>query len=182
MELLRAFAYARGWVAASGLPDETRAGRRILKDYVDGKILYCKAPPGASREVQALAESAGLRRNGAEPPAAPPVAPPAASPAGDSSGSDSSDGSAAGGPEGGAVSAAARQQEGAAGPAAAPGAAGQAGDAGDSSDDAAAAAPGTGEPLDLDEGDLLLIDDLDIGGKKSKPVRPAYKVGRGLPG
>ncbi|EFN52099.1 hypothetical protein CHLNCDRAFT_7626, partial [Chlorella variabilis] len=47
IELLRAFAYARGWVAASGLPDETRAGRRILKDYVDGKILYFKAPPGA---------------------------------------------------------------------------------------------------------------------------------------
>ncbi|KAL4446291.1 hypothetical protein ABPG77_003098 [Micractinium sp. CCAP 211/92] len=173
MELLRAFAYARGWVAASGLPDETRAGRRILKDYVDGKILYCKAPPGASPEVQALAESAGLRRSGVEPPAAPPAASPAASPAGDSSGSDGGDGSAAGVPEGGAVSAAARQQEGAAGPAAAPGAAGQAGDAGDSSDGAAAAAPG--QPLDLDEGDLLLIDDLDIGGKKSKPVRPAYK-------
>jgi hypothetical protein len=35
-ELLRAFAVVRGWVAGSGLPDETKAGRQILKDYVGG--------------------------------------------------------------------------------------------------------------------------------------------------
>jgi hypothetical protein len=35
-ELLRAFAIIRGWVAGSGLPDETKAGRQILKDYVGG--------------------------------------------------------------------------------------------------------------------------------------------------
>ena len=35
-ELLRAFALSRGWVGPSGLPDETRCSRRILKDYVDG--------------------------------------------------------------------------------------------------------------------------------------------------
>lgn len=56
-ELLRAFALSRGWVAASGLPDETKAGRRILKDYVDGKILACRPPPDASADVVALAES-----------------------------------------------------------------------------------------------------------------------------
>ncbi|GAB4815090.1 hypothetical protein N2152v2_002136 [Parachlorella kessleri] len=46
-ELLRAFALSRGWVGPSGLPDETRCSRRILKDYVDGKLLFCKPPPGS---------------------------------------------------------------------------------------------------------------------------------------
>ncbi|KAL4423785.1 hypothetical protein ABPG75_001086 [Micractinium tetrahymenae] len=177
MELLRAFAYARGWVAASGLPDETRAGRRILKDYVDGKILYCKAPPGASPEVQAIADSAGLQRGGAAP-APMPAAAPAAAPAGGGPSSSSSSAAAAVGAaaEGSTAAAdAARQQEGAAGPAAVPAAAGEDGGAGSSSAAAAADAATAGGPLDLDEGDLLLIDDLDIGGKKAKAVRPAYK-------
>eukprot|EP00887_Chlorella_sp_A99_P006011 scaffold27.g6011.t1 len=54
-QLLRALAMARGWVGASGLPDETRAGRRILKDYVDGKLLFCKPLPDASPAVRAVA-------------------------------------------------------------------------------------------------------------------------------
>ena len=44
-ELLRSYALSRGWVAASGLPDETRSGRQILKDYVNGKLLHCERPP-----------------------------------------------------------------------------------------------------------------------------------------
>ena len=68
-------------MASSGLPDETRAGRRLLKDYVDGKILYYKAPPGAPPDVQALA--AGVRQQGG---AAPP--PPLAVVAEDGSASD----------------------------------------------------------------------------------------------
>jgi large subunit GTPase 1 len=44
-ELLRAYAMSRGQVATSGLPDETRASRTILKDYLSGKILFCYAPP-----------------------------------------------------------------------------------------------------------------------------------------
>lgn len=39
---------ARGWVAAGGLPDETRSGRQILKDFVNGKLLHCERPPGCS--------------------------------------------------------------------------------------------------------------------------------------
>ena len=62
MELLRAFAFARGWVASSGLPDETRSGRHLLKDYVGGKILYVKAPPGASQEVVNMAATVGDSR------------------------------------------------------------------------------------------------------------------------
>jgi hypothetical protein len=32
-----------------GVPDETRAGRLILKDFVTGKLLLCKAPPEADQ-------------------------------------------------------------------------------------------------------------------------------------
>lgn len=39
---------SRGWVAASGLPDETRSGRQILKDFVNGKLLHCERPPACS--------------------------------------------------------------------------------------------------------------------------------------
>ena len=47
-ELLRSYALARGWVAAGGLPDETRSGRQILKDFVNGKLLHCERPPGCN--------------------------------------------------------------------------------------------------------------------------------------
>ena len=45
-ELLRAYCSSRGHVISSGLPDETRAARQILKDYVDGKLPHFKVPPG----------------------------------------------------------------------------------------------------------------------------------------
>jgi large subunit GTPase 1 len=45
--LLRSLARARGWAAGAGLPDEVRAGRQILRDYTNGKLLYCKLPPGS---------------------------------------------------------------------------------------------------------------------------------------
>lgn len=45
-ELLRAVAIARGWSAANGLPDETRAGRTLLKDFTSGKLLHARWPPG----------------------------------------------------------------------------------------------------------------------------------------
>jgi large subunit GTPase 1 len=47
--LLLGLARARGWATASGLADEARAGRQILKDYTNGKLLYCKLPPGFGR-------------------------------------------------------------------------------------------------------------------------------------
>lgn len=49
-ELLRAYAMSRGQVASSGLPDETRASRTILKDYLSGKLLFCYAPPNVEQE------------------------------------------------------------------------------------------------------------------------------------
>ncbi|OVA17132.1 GTP binding domain [Macleaya cordata] len=50
-ELLRAYCSSRGYVASSGLPDETRAARIILKDYLDGKLPHFEMPPGIDAEA-----------------------------------------------------------------------------------------------------------------------------------
>ena len=45
-ELLRAYARARGFSTQGlGQPDESRAARYVLKDYVNGKLLYVHPPP-----------------------------------------------------------------------------------------------------------------------------------------
>lgn len=45
-ELLRAYAIARGFATQGmGQPDESRAARYVLKDYVKGKLLFCHPPP-----------------------------------------------------------------------------------------------------------------------------------------
>lgn len=49
-ELLLAFAYNRGFMTANGQPDQSRGSRYVLKDYVNGKLLYCHAPPGVEQE------------------------------------------------------------------------------------------------------------------------------------
>ncbi|KAM0457922.1 hypothetical protein ACHAPV_006467 [Trichoderma viride] len=46
-ELLRAYAIARGFQTQGlGQPDEARASRYVLKDYVNGKLLFVQPPPG----------------------------------------------------------------------------------------------------------------------------------------
>lgn len=45
-EILSAYAKARGFTrTGQGQPDESRAARYILKDYVNGKLLFCQPPP-----------------------------------------------------------------------------------------------------------------------------------------
>lgn len=45
-EVLIAYAKARGFTKTGlGQPDESRAARYILKDYVSGKLLFCHPPP-----------------------------------------------------------------------------------------------------------------------------------------
>ncbi|CAO3641614.1 unnamed protein product [Cunninghamella blakesleeana] len=45
-ELCSTYAIARGYFRSSqGNPDESRAARYILKDYVNGKLLFCHPPP-----------------------------------------------------------------------------------------------------------------------------------------
>ncbi|KAJ6782568.1 hypothetical protein PWT90_04560 [Aphanocladium album] len=46
-ELLRAYASARGFKTSGlGQPDQSRAARYVLKDYVNGKLLFVSPPPG----------------------------------------------------------------------------------------------------------------------------------------
>ncbi|XP_058831814.1 large subunit GTPase 1 homolog [Topomyia yanbarensis] len=49
-ELLLAFAYNRGYMTANGQPDQSRGSRYVLKDFVNGKLLYCNAPPGVEQK------------------------------------------------------------------------------------------------------------------------------------
>jgi hypothetical protein len=35
-----------------GVPDHTRAARLILKDYVQGKLVFCQAPPNFNQVLQ----------------------------------------------------------------------------------------------------------------------------------
>ena len=45
-EILSAYATARGFATTGqGQPDQSRAARHVLKDYVNGKLLYCHPPP-----------------------------------------------------------------------------------------------------------------------------------------
>ncbi|KAK9447424.1 P-loop containing nucleoside triphosphate hydrolase protein [Limtongia smithiae] len=47
-EFLGAYAIARGFIRSSkgGRPDESKAARVVLKDFVKGKLLYSEPPPG----------------------------------------------------------------------------------------------------------------------------------------
>ncbi|KIK30354.1 hypothetical protein PISMIDRAFT_87785, partial [Pisolithus microcarpus 441] len=51
-DLLVAYASARGFMrSGQGNPDEARAARYILKDYVSGKLLFCHPPAGVSEDM-----------------------------------------------------------------------------------------------------------------------------------
>ncbi|XP_018355667.1 PREDICTED: large subunit GTPase 1 homolog [Trachymyrmex septentrionalis] len=49
-ELLNAHAYNRGFMTQNGQPDNPRSARYVLKDFVNGKLLYCVAPPTFDQE------------------------------------------------------------------------------------------------------------------------------------
>ncbi|XP_055077104.1 large subunit GTPase 1 homolog [Periophthalmus magnuspinnatus] len=49
-ELLTAYGYMRGFMTSHGQPDQPRSARYILKDYVNGKLLYCHPPPSVNPE------------------------------------------------------------------------------------------------------------------------------------
>ncbi|CAF0793027.1 unnamed protein product [Didymodactylos carnosus] len=46
IELCSTYAYSRGFMTHKGIPDGSRAARILLKDYVQGKLLFCYPPPG----------------------------------------------------------------------------------------------------------------------------------------
>lgn len=45
-EFVRAYCAARGYTVQGNRPDEVRAGRAVLKDYINGKLLFCVGPEG----------------------------------------------------------------------------------------------------------------------------------------
>ncbi|KAG1678847.1 Large subunit GTPase 1 [Nymphon striatum] len=49
-EVLDAYGYLRGFMTQRGLPDGSRSARKILKDFVTGKLLFCISPPGILQE------------------------------------------------------------------------------------------------------------------------------------
>ncbi|XP_055685417.1 large subunit GTPase 1 homolog [Lutzomyia longipalpis] len=49
-EFLLAYGYNRGFMTANGQPDQAKGARYILKDFVNGKLLYAYAPPGYVQE------------------------------------------------------------------------------------------------------------------------------------
>ncbi|XP_076820375.1 large subunit GTPase 1 homolog [Clavelina lepadiformis] len=49
-EMLSAHALSRGFMTSHGQPDNSRSARVVLKDYVNGKLLYSRAPPGTDKE------------------------------------------------------------------------------------------------------------------------------------
>ncbi|ESO88812.1 hypothetical protein LOTGIDRAFT_165229 [Lottia gigantea] len=57
-ELLNAYGAMRGYMTSRGAPDGPRSARYIIKDYINGKILYCHPPPGIEssdfQEVQTI--------------------------------------------------------------------------------------------------------------------------------
>lgn len=50
-QFLNAYGYMRGFMTQRGLPDNSRSSRYILKDYVQGKLLFCHAPPDVTQET-----------------------------------------------------------------------------------------------------------------------------------
>jgi large subunit GTPase 1 len=53
-ELLQTYAFNRSFMRAGyGTPDESRAARVFIKDYLCGKLLFCHPPPGVALEKNA---------------------------------------------------------------------------------------------------------------------------------
>lgn len=50
-DLLNAFGFMRGYMTSRGLPDVSRASRKICKDFINGKILHCEPPPNVDRKT-----------------------------------------------------------------------------------------------------------------------------------
>ncbi|KAL2825625.1 hypothetical protein BDW59DRAFT_146093 [Aspergillus cavernicola] len=56
-DILRSYARARGFATTGqGQPDESRAARYVLKDYVNGKLLFCHPPPPTSETEEPIDE------------------------------------------------------------------------------------------------------------------------------
>lgn len=48
---LGAYGTKRGFMTGRGLPDEAKCSKLVLKDFVNGRLLYCKVPPDCKEKV-----------------------------------------------------------------------------------------------------------------------------------
>ncbi len=161
----------RGWTAGRGLPDETRAGRQLLRDYTAGKLVFCLLPPGSTPTSWVPGQEERITK-------APPLKPAAAT-------SPASAGAVAEGS--GATVAAGAADSGVSGTGAAEGAGaeeegsgrGEDGEAAGAGAGAAGAAAAVGE--ELDAADLDLLQEMGLGPKEAKQKRPEYKFNKKAP-
>ena len=65
-ELLRAYCAARRLTVQQGRPDEQRAGRAILKDFINGKLLHCVGPDGYTGEMGVLGDAIKVAMDASE--------------------------------------------------------------------------------------------------------------------
>ncbi|XP_043482157.1 large subunit GTPase 1 homolog [Leptopilina heterotoma] len=49
-EILNSYGYNRGFMTQNGQPDNPRSARYVLKDFVNGKLLYCVTPPTQTQD------------------------------------------------------------------------------------------------------------------------------------
>ena len=75
-ELLRAYSAARGLTVQHGRPDEQRAGRAVLKDFINGKLLFCVGPEGYDGPMGVAGDAIFSRENEEEEDAPADAAPP----------------------------------------------------------------------------------------------------------
>jgi large subunit GTPase 1 len=62
-ELLEKYCIARSMYAtASGVPDFQKAARIVIKDYADGKLLFCHAPPNVMEGTAGGLDADGFQR------------------------------------------------------------------------------------------------------------------------
>ncbi|KXZ45888.1 hypothetical protein GPECTOR_49g472 [Gonium pectorale] len=167
-QVLRSYATLRGWTAGSGLPDETRAGRQILRDYTSGKLVYCLMPPGSSPVGWVPGAAAPAAGKAAASAAGGPAAA-AGGAAGGDSGSDDNDGDDE------------VQERGAPSSTSRPAAAASAAAAGPGPASASAAAGSSYPDEDFDAADLDLLAGLGLGPKGAKSKRPEYKFNKKAP-
>lgn len=50
--LLQKISVHRGFYTGNGLPDEVKAGKMVLKDYVNGRLKFSHLPPGFENEIE----------------------------------------------------------------------------------------------------------------------------------
>lgn len=72
-DVLRAVALGRGWVVQNALPDESRAGRMILRDHCSGKLPHFCWPPGteAPKALEEKGDAAAAAANEGDSDAPP---------------------------------------------------------------------------------------------------------------